>query len=544
MKNIIIAFITIVCLSSIQVLADEGKPINSTIEKATVYLQGASVHRTGNTALNPGITVLKFIGLTPYLDKNTLQVKGKGNFTILSITHRINYLHEAPKPKTITDLEDSLESLHWQLEFEKGLQKIYQSEEEMIMANKSIGNKDVGVDALDLKEVADLFRKRLSELNGLQLKSKQAVKDMQEKRTKIQQQLNGHHAKRNLSTSEVSVRVQAKERTPAKFELSYYVANAGWVPSYDIRAENTTDPIKLVYNAKVYQTTGVAWTNIRITLSTANPSRGGSKPVLRPWKLRLLDKAYALQQNNRANYGSRSGAPAAVMADAYKVMPGKTKLMEKANTAAAYTDIQENAVSTEFSIDLPYSIPEDGKQHDVSIQDFLLPAIFEHYSVPKLDKDPFLLARITGWEKLNLLRGTANLYFEGGYVGKSMIDPRITADTLDLSLGRDKGIQVFREMVKEFTSSKLIGNNYKKSFGFDIRLRNTKNETVTILVEDQVPLSTLKEIEVKAEELSGGSYNSESGKVSWKLTLEPSETRKVRLIYTVKQPKEKIISNL
>ena len=150
------------------------------------------------------------------------------------------------------------------------------------------GSEDVGVDALDLKEVADLFRKRLSELNGLHLKSKQAVKDMQEKRTKIQQQLNGLHAKRNLSTSEVSVRVQAKERTPAKFELSYYVANAGWVPSYDIRANNTTEPVKLEYNAKVYQSTGVAWKNVQLTLSTANPSRGGSKPILTPWKKVML----------------------------------------------------------------------------------------------------------------------------------------------------------------------------------------------------------------------------------------------------------------
>mgnify|MGYP006877069079 CR=1 FL=1 len=99
------------------------------------------------------------------------------------------------------------------------------------MANKSIGNKEVGVDALDLKEVADLFRKRLSELNGLKLQSEQAVKGMQERRSKVQQQLNDLQSKRNQSTSEVNVRVQTKERTPAKIEISYYVPNAGWVQS-------------------------------------------------------------------------------------------------------------------------------------------------------------------------------------------------------------------------------------------------------------------------------------------------------------------------
>jgi uncharacterized protein (TIGR02231 family) len=174
----------------------------------------------------------------------------------------------------------------------------------------------------------------------------------------------------------------------------------------------------------------------------------------------------------------------------------------------------------------------------------MLPALFEHFAVPKMDRATFLLARITGWEKLSLLRGTANLYFEGGYVGKSIIDPRVTSDTLDLSLGRDNGIQVTREMVKDFTSSKLIGTNYKKSFGYDIKLRNIKSEPVTIIVEDQIPLSTIKEIEVEVEEISSGNYNAETGKVFWKLTLQPSETQKVRLIFTVKQPKEKVISNL
>jgi uncharacterized protein (TIGR02231 family) len=541
MKKLLITCLFALSLASM-VRGDDEKATSSTIEKATVYLNGASVYRMGNTALNPGITTLVFKELTPYLDKNTLQVKGKGNFTILSISHRFNYLHEAPKPKSITDLEDSLESLHWQIEFENGMQKIYQNEAEMIMANKSIGNNDVGVDALDLKEVADLFRKRLSELNGLKLQSLQAVKGMKDKRTKIQKQLNDLQSKRNQSTSEVTVRVQAKERTPAKFEISYYVANAGWVPSYDIRANNTTEPVKLEYNAKVYQSTGVAWKDVQLTLSTANPSRGGSKPILNPWKLRLLTNIYQLEtgKNQRYDKYKEKGYAAAPQA---MPSPG-IEAQGNANTAVAHTAVQENTVSTEFKIDLPYSIPEDGKQHDVSIQDYMLPALFEHFAVPKMDRATFLLARITGWEKLSLLRGTANLYFEGGYVGKSIIDPRVTSDTLDLSLGRDNGIQVTREMVKDFTSSKLIGTNYKKSFGYDIKLRNIKNEPVTIIVEDQVPLSTIKEIEVSVEEFSGGNYNVETGKVFWKLTLQPLETQKVRLIYTVKQPKEKVISNL
>ena len=63
-------------------------------------------------------------------------------------------------------------------------------------------------------------------------------------------------------------------------------------------------------------------------------------------------------------------------------------------------------------------------------------------------------------------------------------------------------------------------------------------------MEDQVPLSKNKEVEVTVEELSAGKLDPITGKVSWKLSLQPAETQKIRLIYTVKYPKDKKLANL
>ena len=165
--------------------------------------------------------------------------------------------------------------------------------------------------------------------------------------------------------------------------------------------------------------------------------------------------------------------------------------------------------------------------------------------MPKLDKDAFLLAGLKGWESLNLLPGTSNVYFEGAYVGQTVLDPASnTSDTLYVSLGRDKRIIVKRETVRDFTSKKVIGLNRKEEYGYEINLRNTKTEAIDIDVEDQIPLSRNSDIEVELIDKGDANYDVESGKLLWKLKIGPSETKKLRFRFSVKYPKNKQVSGL
>jgi len=520
--------------------ADSEKPVKSIIKEVTVFLNGAEINRSGNTTLTTGTTYILFEGLSPNIDKNSIQVKGKGNFIILSVVQRINYIREQEKPKEIIALEDTLESLKLQIEFQQNLKSVYREEQSMILANKSIGNKEVGVDALDLEEVADFFRKRLTDIKSRTLKAKTKENKLQEEINKIKKQLLSINAKRNRSTSEIVVGVSAKERTPAKFNISYFVRSAGWVPSYDLRAADTKSPVKLSYKANVYQNTGVDWDDVKITLATANPTQSGTKPHINTWVLKFSQPrpAYKVSQKTRT-YAPQAAAEAMKREDLFEEAD-----YEPARTSASYTQITENQINTQFKIALPYSIPTDGKKHMVEIQNYKLPAKFSHFSIPKLDRDAFLLAKITGWEEYNLLSGEASIFFAGTYVGKSYINARSTNDTLDLSFGRDKSIVITRKKLKDFTSTKFIGTNKKETFAYEISLRNTKKDAVDILIQDQVPISSDKEITVELLESSGADYNEETGKITWRIKLSPSETKKLRLMFSVKYPKNKTIHNL
>jgi hypothetical protein len=83
-----------------------------------------------------------------------------------------------------------------------------------------------------------------------------------------------------------------------------------------------------------------------------------------------------------------------------------------------------------------------------------------------------------------------------------------------------------------------------ESRSFEISVRNKKNKEIEIEIEDQVPLSRIQEIEVEISDLSDGIHQKDSGLITWNLKVPPSETRKWKLGYTVKYPKDKVISPL
>jgi uncharacterized protein (TIGR02231 family) len=228
-----------------------------------------------------------------------------------------------------------------------------------------------------------------------------------------------------------------------------------------------------------------------------------------------------------------------VMEDAAKAMEA-----EEAVTAASFTEISEGQTNLEFIIKIPYDIPSDNKQYSINIQDNTLPATFEYYCVPKLDREAFLVAHITGWENYNLLPGEINLFFEGTYVGKSYLNVRNTNDTLDLSLGRDKGIIVTRVKMKDFTEQKTIGSNKRETRAWEITLRNNKKQSLDLHLEDQLPVSMNNDILVEPIEYSGGRYIQETGAITWKFRMEPSAEKKIRISYAVNPERPACIHRL
>jgi len=533
MKKSIASLTLFLLLTTLTTPNDNPVPIDSKIKEVTVFLRGAQVIRTGTIQITAGTNEIMFYDLPDNINPESIQVSGKGNFTILSVIHQINYLKAQEKSQEVLELEKKLKELEQKVATENVTLAVYTHEEDILLANKSIGGQTTGVKTVELREAVDFFRSRLSEVKTRQLEINQSIAKLNEEISQVRKQLSTLASQRKRPTSEVICNVSATASTRGSFELSYIVSNAGWVPSYDIRAIDINKPIEVNYKAKVFQATGENWDKVPLILSTGNPSMPGVKPVIYPWYLSFVEPY------TQPAVAVRGAAP---MKKAERSLVADEEFeAAEALSMADFTEVVEAPTSIEFNIAIPYTIPSDGKHHMVDLQNFTMPASYEYYAAPKIDRDAFLIARVTGWEERNLLSGEMNLFFEGTFVGKSYLDVRNTQDTLDLSLGRDRSIVITREDLKDYSSRKIIGFNREEIRTWEITLRNTKNAPVNITLEDQFPLSTNKEIEIKHLGTAGAQFQEDSGKLIWRLTLDPAQTEKYRLSFSVKYPKNKII---
>jgi hypothetical protein len=216
-----------------------------------------------------------------------------------------------------------------------------------------------------------------------------------------------------------------------------------------------------------------------------------------------------------------------------------------ATSSAARPRVKKTIVATpvvrqtniEYTVDEPFSIKSDGEKRTTDMMEYELDALYEYYCAPKLDPDAFLTAKILNWDEYNFLEGEASLFFEGKYIGKSILDTRNTADTLTLSLGRDGNVVVNRDKKKDYSSRQFVGANQKIMFKYEIAIRNKKDQPITIVVVDQIPLSNDKEIEVDKLEDSKAEYEKDSGLLTWKKQITPDKTEMIKLSYAIKYPK-------
>ncbi|HSZ72271.1 MAG TPA: DUF4139 domain-containing protein, partial [Cytophagaceae bacterium] len=439
------------------------------IKNVTVFLDKAQIGNRVNCSLNTGVTEVEIKNLPVGLFPKSLQVTGKGDYVLLGVQHKINYLNPHKTGDEIKTLQDSIFSLSNQINLLTEMRQVYQEEESMILANQSMKGNDATLKALELEDMADFYRERLTDIRKTQLNNNIHMNKLQLELNKYNQQLNALNSELNKPSSDVTIKLSSKVPQNVQLNLEYITGNTRWYPLYTLRTKDQGKEVQLAYKAQIVQETGLNWENVKIKLSTTNPSIDGTKPTLNRWDLAFYEPVvmYAspkMKKNDRADMlsPSASGMESDKMAEV------------EASSSADYTTIVETSLFAEFDIAIPYTIESNPTGQLVDVQNYNLPVSFRHGAVPKMSNSAYLLADITGWEALALLPGTAQLYYQNSFVGESFLDPVNFKDTLTLSLGADPKVLIEREQVKDFSSKKLIGTNKKEEYAYRIKVRNTK----------------------------------------------------------------------
>lgn len=527
MRSLIILFLSL----SPGLLAAGAKDVDSKVQKVTIFLNQAEVMRSASLGIGPETTQLVFGGLSSQLDANSIQVRGKGDFIILGTSFRNNYLTEENPSQKVQELKDLIAATEQKLASNSNQISALKAEEDLLKANKVIKGESQSLSVNELKTMADYFRSRLlaisDEVYGLQLKSNDLQKELQ----RLKNQLNEQNAQGQMVSGEVVVDISTAKSQTVTLELSYVVSGASWSPVYDLRARSGSESLELVYKAEVYQHTGETWANVKLALSTSNPSIGGSLPTVWPWYLDFFTpRAYQKSQP-----AERSEAP---------MMMGAGADMEMNESIADFTEVTESLTSINYEIDLPVTVPTGGKQVTVSIRKEDVAAEFVYQSTPKLSEKVYLMAKTKDWRSLDLLPGELNVFYEGGFVNKTYINPGSDTEEFNVSLGVDPAIQIKRSPVKDLTADQFIGNKRRIAYQYEVELGNNKPKAITVEVFDQLPITKNTDIEISQLDLAGAKLESKTGKLTWNVSLEPQARKTWKFGYEVKYPKDKQVSGL
>lgn len=513
---------------------------DSKVSEVTVYRNFAKETRVATASLPEGNNDIVISNVSLFLDDNTLQIATKGNVKILSVSSRTNFLSDKKKTDIAQKLTDSLKTLNNESDWVDEQIVAYQGELEVLDSNKKLANDKLLFKSTDVKDIADYYISKALEIRRKLLDLVHQQENNKEIIARLTQQINdlGNSQK---SVKEIVLKVNAATATNATFKCSYVVSNAYWMPIYDIRAKNTTEPLQVDCKAKIVQNTGIDWKDIKLKLSTANPASNQSRPILYPIYVDFFQPDYY-----RYKLESKVSGIAApqMMQNSMEISQDKANNEDYVDGLKADDNgvtLLEGETTQEYTIQTEQDIESDNKEHIVGIQEIKMPAVYNYHTVPKLDPTAYLLARVTDWAQYNLLAGEANIFFDDSYVGKSYLNPNVSADTLLISLGRDEKISIKRIKLNDFTSTKIIGNKKREQKAFETTIKNNKNTAIEIEVLDQYPISSNKEIEVSLDETSGGQITEDFGKVIWKVKLQPNETKKIKLIYTLKYPEDKKI---
>lgn len=519
--------------------ASANQQVKSKITAVTVYQNRALVTRTAEVTLPPGISKLEFPGLPADLVDQTLQVTGSAESSVKILDVHIRTVSKDTVSNSRT--EDILGKLSSLKEKEKILLKridVLRAETAFIDSlgiyyARRAGTQTSRTPYLDWKNVLRFIASNLDSVNIKTLRTDSQLKDVREKISLIQDEIRRMQVYAVKTGKLVAVTLGSPNRNRAKLLVSYLLPGASWSPSYKERVTSGSKKVDIAYSARVRQSTGEDWNNIALTLSTAQPSAGGTPPNLSTWRVGIYEPPPSPRE-----LSSESRAKGQMQTVATQ--------MQLSKIAGPAAEVVHALTSATFIIAAPANIPADNTSHEVTIANALLPVKLSYTSIPSLTSAAYLTAEAKNTTDYPFLPGPADIFLDNSFVATSSIGDVMPGEDFKSYLGIDKSVQIERKLINRFKESTgLFSKNTRITYTYQTTVDNTKKVPVDLLVKDQVPVSTDKRVSVEVLEPDPNVAKPDSeGFIEWHLDLAPSEKKVLNLKFSVEAPSNLRVSGL
>ena len=236
----------------------------------------------------------------------------------------------------------------------------------------------------------------------------------------------------------------------------------------------------------------------------------------------------------------RAAAPAAL--DTLSAEQAPAELFD---ASAKEAEIQESGASVSYKIGEGIDIPGDNTPRKTTIGLFNLPSQMEYVTAPRLVSAAYRRIKAAHTSAFVLLPGAVQLFEADDYVGTTHIERTMPGQELELYFGVDDRIVVERELVKRETDKKLLGDQRRIRFAYEIKLENHTRESQKVLVWDQIPISRHESIKVRLENTEPKvNKQDELNRLEWKVELPAGGKQTIRYDFTIEAGRELQISGL
>lgn len=498
--------------------------VNSNIEAVTVYKSGAKVTRTASVQLPSGESTLQIwdIEYIHFINSLNMEMKTNGVEILEVLPNKASYLEQPGQTAAFKELQllqkQGQDSLNWLKE------EIYVAEatEKLLNENRKLGSANESLQVTDISLLSNVYREELLAIRKNLFELKQQKKALEQRQNARQAQIRTMLNNQSERVNYLEVRLLSQKAVSANFVFSFLSNKGSWEAVYDIRSSSVGAPLAVNYRAKVKNNTTKDWEKVNLSLSTSRPSYDQTQPRFEP----LFARFPRYQYDTVVTFDP----------EAYEESVQVVKTME--GNYDEYTEVRRNPVSFEFKVNKKQSLAADGQPRFVSVREFEMPAAYQYWTYPRKKESVFLLAKVTNYGQYDFVAGTANVFFDNAFIGRTQIRNRTVSDTLQLSLGVAQNVIVERQ-AQDFNASKIIGNSQKETFSYDIKLRNNQQENIEIQVIDQIPLSTDKAIEIEVVKNDKGQVNKKNGRINWMMSLPPNSSKDIEFSYRMKSPKDR-----
>ncbi|MEM8533355.1 MAG: mucoidy inhibitor MuiA family protein [Chloroflexota bacterium] len=530
--------------------------LEAPIVAVTVYVNRARVTRQGSIQLTPGEHTLTLTQLPMTIEEDSVRASGKGaNVRILGVDTDIQFMAQPPE-EALAELREQLETLQDQDKALVDNDATQAARLEFLNTLRDAGStqlaRGLARNTASLDSVASLSDYLAQELDSVHAVRRTIAQQRRELTREIEAsraRLKQIQRKDSQARRDIQVMVEATADTELELEVSYLIAGASWEPVYDIRLIDNR--VTVSYLALVRQQSGEDWPAVQLALSTARPAVTTTIPELQPW---YLDIPRPPRPQPTAQMKRRQAAPemqelqqdvATTDAAMSAVAETATPLALAPAAPPIEAEIEQAGASVTYRIARPVAIPSDGSPHRTNVTTLDFESNLDYITAPKMAEEAYLRATITNSSEFVLLPGSASVFHEDDFVGKTVLETTAPNEEFEVQLGIDDRLKVKRELMKRTVDKTLIGNTRRILFTYKITLTNLQPRPAQVTVFDQVPVGRHESIKVKLQEISPKpTEQSDLNILKWNMTIAPQRQKELIFTFQIEHPRDRDILGL